>query len=103
MSQRASLPLWPTCPKGGEPWPSWWFWHRRRRTGRARTSAWRSSGRWTRSGAPTPAQAKLSRDACTVELRLAVIAPDFADSDAVQARLDRLVAAYRPFALATGN
>ena len=52
---------------------------------------------------PRLVQAKLSRDACTVELRLAVIAPNFADSDAVQARLDRLVAAYRPFALATGN
>jgi hypothetical protein len=52
---------------------------------------------------PRLVQAKLSRDACTVELRLAVIAPNFADSDAVQARLDRVVAAYRPFALATGN
>src|SRR5207302_8305154 len=46
---------------------------------------------------------KLSRDACAVELRLAVIAPIVADIDSVQARLDRLVAAYRPFALATGN
>ena len=36
---------------------------------------------------PRLVQAKLSRDACAVELRLAVIAPDFADPDAVQARL----------------
>jgi hypothetical protein len=52
---------------------------------------------------PRLVQAKLSRDACTVELRLAVIAPIFADVAAVQARLDRLATAYRPFALATGN
>ncbi|MDQ6673829.1 MAG: ATP-binding protein, partial [Chloroflexota bacterium] len=52
---------------------------------------------------PRLVQAKLSRDACTVELRLAVIAPDFADDGAVRNRLDRLVATYRPFALATGN
>jgi hypothetical protein len=52
---------------------------------------------------PRLVQAKLSRDACTVELRLAVIAPVFADVDALGDRLDRLVAAYRPFALATGN
>jgi hypothetical protein len=36
-------------------------------------------------------------------LRLAVLAPAFADADALEDRLDRLVAAYRPFALATGN
>ena len=52
---------------------------------------------------PRLVQAKLSRDACAVELRLAVIAPIVMDADAVQARLDRLVAAYQPFALATGN
>src|SRR5438270_6917324 len=52
---------------------------------------------------PRLVQAKLSREACTVELRLAVLAPSFADPTAVQDRLDRLVAAYRPFALATGN
>ena len=52
---------------------------------------------------PRLVQAKLSRDACMVELRLAVIAPIFADDGVVQHRLDRLVAAYRPFALATGN
>ena len=52
---------------------------------------------------PRLVQAKLSRDACAVELRLMVIAPAFANADLVQARLDRLVAAYRPFALATGN
>jgi hypothetical protein len=48
-------------------------------------------------------QTKLNRDACVIEVRLAVIAPIFADSEAIQARLDRLVAAHRPFALATGN
>ena len=54
-----------------------------------------STRSWSRpSSAATPA---------SVELRLAVIAPGFADPDAVQARLDRLVAAYRPFTLATGN
>ena len=52
---------------------------------------------------PRQVQAKLSRDACIVELRLAVIAPVIADGSAVQNRLDRLVAANRPFALATGN
>jgi Type IV secretory system Conjugative DNA transfer len=52
---------------------------------------------------PRLVQAKLSRDACAVEIRLVVIAPIFADTVAVQHRLDRLVAAYRPFALATGN
>ncbi|HTD77416.1 MAG TPA: hypothetical protein VK898_07260, partial [Chloroflexota bacterium] len=52
---------------------------------------------------PRLVQAKLSRDACAVELRLAAIAPIVADAGALQARLDRLVAAYRPFALATGN
>src|SRR6266851_2246986 len=52
---------------------------------------------------PRLVQAKLSRDACVVELRLAVVAPAFANADLVQARLDCLVAAYRPFALATGN
>ena len=52
---------------------------------------------------PRLVQAKLSRDACMVELRLAVIAPIFADRDTLVDRLDRLVAAYRPFALATGN
>jgi hypothetical protein len=52
---------------------------------------------------PRLVQAKLSRDACTVELRLAVIAPVFADADGIRDRLDRLVAAYRPFSLATGN
>jgi len=52
---------------------------------------------------PRLVQAKLSRDACTVEVRLAVVAPVFADAHAMQDQLDRLVAAYRPFALATGN
>jgi hypothetical protein len=52
---------------------------------------------------PRLVQAKLSRDACVVEIRLAVITPNFTDAGAVHARLDRLIAAYRPFALATGN
>jgi hypothetical protein len=52
---------------------------------------------------PRLVQAKLSRDACLVELRVAVISPIFPNPNTVQQRLDRLVAAYRPFALATGN
>jgi len=52
---------------------------------------------------PRLVQAKLGRDACEVELRLGVFAPTFADPDAVQARLDHLVSAYRPFTLAAGN
>jgi hypothetical protein len=52
---------------------------------------------------PGLVQAKLSRDALAVELRVAVIAPDFSGDEAIQERLDRLAAAYRPFALATGN
>jgi hypothetical protein len=46
---------------------------------------------------------KLSCAACLAELRLAIIAPAFAPAEAVQARLERLAAAYRPFALAAGN
>jgi hypothetical protein len=52
---------------------------------------------------PRLVQAKLGRDACQVELRLGVFAPTFADPDAVQARLDQLVSAYRPYTLAAGN
>jgi hypothetical protein len=52
---------------------------------------------------PRLVQAKLSRDACAVELRLAIVAPSFAEPDAMQARLERLAAAYRPFALATAT
>ena len=52
---------------------------------------------------PRLVQEKLSRDACRVELRLAVIAPSHAAPDAVRARLERLASAYRPFALAAGN
>jgi hypothetical protein len=52
---------------------------------------------------PRLVQIKLSRDACMVEVRLAVIAPAIADVDALEDRLDRLATAYRPFALATGN
>jgi hypothetical protein len=62
--------------------------------------------RWLRTRElidPRLVQAKLSRDACLVEVRLAAIAPVFADAGLVQDRLDRLVAAYRPYALATGN
>ena len=46
---------------------------------------------------------KLSCAACLAELRLAVIAPAFAPAETVRARLERLAAAYRPFALAAGN
>ena len=52
---------------------------------------------------PRLVQEKLSREACRAELRLAVIAPSHIDPAAVRARLDRLAAAYRPFALAAGN
>jgi hypothetical protein len=52
---------------------------------------------------PRLVQVKVSRDACVVELRLAVIAPLFTNSVAVLSRLERIGAAYRPFALATGN
>ena len=52
---------------------------------------------------PRLVQEKLSREACRAELRLAVIAPSHAAPAAVRARLDRLAAAYRPFALAAGN
>jgi hypothetical protein len=62
--------------------------------------------RWVRNREPVDPRmvlGKLSREACMVELRVAVIAPLFADADLLEDRLDRLVAAYRPFALATGN
>src|SRR5262249_11527767 len=52
---------------------------------------------------PRLVQEKLSREACRVELRLAVIAPNQASLATVRGRLERLVAAYRPFALAAGN
>ena len=51
---------------------------------------------------PRLVQVKLSRDACSIELRLAVVAPAFADAREVEERLERLVAAYRPCAPATG-
>jgi hypothetical protein len=46
---------------------------------------------------------KLSCAACLVELRLAIVAPAFAPAETVHARLQRLAAAYRAFALAAGN
>jgi hypothetical protein len=52
---------------------------------------------------PRLVQDKLSREACRVELRLAVIAPNHASPATVRGRLERLVAAYRPYALAAGN
>jgi hypothetical protein len=52
---------------------------------------------------PRLVQEKLSREACRAELRTAVIAPSHIDPSAVRARLDRLAAAYRPYALAAGN
>ena len=52
---------------------------------------------------PKLVQVKLGRDACQVELRLAVFAPAFVDPTELAARLDRLAAAYRPFSLASGN
>lgn len=52
---------------------------------------------------PRLVQEKLSREACRAELRLGIIAPSHEAPAAVRARLERLVAAYRPFALAAGN
>jgi len=52
---------------------------------------------------PKLVEEKLKRDACRAQLRLAVIAPAGAARADVQARLDRLAAAYRPFALGAGN
>jgi hypothetical protein len=52
---------------------------------------------------PRLVQDKLGRDACRGQLRLAVIAPAHVSPAEVQARLERLAAAYRPFALAAGN
>jgi hypothetical protein len=52
---------------------------------------------------PRLVQLKLSRQACEVELRLAVIAPDCVAETAVVAQLARMSAAYRSFSLATGN
>jgi hypothetical protein len=52
---------------------------------------------------PRLVQEKLKREACRAELRLAVIAPAHVSQAEVQSRLDRLVAAYRPFAVAAGN
>jgi hypothetical protein len=46
---------------------------------------------------------KLGCAACLAELRLGIIAPAFAPAAAVETRLERLAAAYRPFALAAGN
>jgi hypothetical protein len=52
---------------------------------------------------PRLVQAKLARQAGQVELRLGVFAPAFADPGAIEARVDRVLAAYQPFSLATGN
>ena len=52
---------------------------------------------------PKLVQLKLARDACRVELRMAVFAPTFADPRSVEDRLDRVAGAYRAFALGAGN
>jgi hypothetical protein len=52
---------------------------------------------------PKLVQFKLTRDACRVELRVAVFAPMFADPRSVEDRLDRVAGAYRAFALGAGN
>jgi hypothetical protein len=52
---------------------------------------------------PRLVQEKLKREACRAELRLEVIAPAHVAGAEVQASLDRLAAAYRPFAVAAGN
>jgi hypothetical protein len=46
---------------------------------------------------------KLARPVARAELRLAVFAPETAESDDVQAKLDHLVAAYRAYDLQRGN
>src|SRR5205823_1896153 len=46
---------------------------------------------------------KLSSSAFQAELRLAVIGPPAADAAELQARLERLVAAYRAYNVAAGN
>jgi hypothetical protein len=63
-------------------------------------------GRWLRRDQlcdPRLVQEKLSRDACLVELRLAIVAPLQADGDTVRAHLRRLAAAYQALGLASGN
>ena len=52
---------------------------------------------------PQVVQAKISRAACLIELRLAVFAPSFVDPAAVAAYLDGLAVAYQPFSLGAGN
>ena len=52
---------------------------------------------------PRLVQAKISRPACEVELRLAVFAQSHADEAGRDARLDRIAAAFQAFSLATGN
>ena len=52
---------------------------------------------------PQLVQAKISREACRIELRLAVFAPSFVDPAAVAAYLDGLAAAYQPFSLGVGQ
>ncbi len=52
---------------------------------------------------PKLVQEKVRHDARLVELRLAIVAPASVASDELRARLTRLVAAYRPFTLASGN
>ena len=52
---------------------------------------------------PALVREKVSRPAFQTELRLAVFAPAAATRQHAQARLDRLVSAYRQFTLAAGN
>ncbi|HEY2595099.1 MAG TPA: hypothetical protein VGK33_14495, partial [Chloroflexota bacterium] len=52
---------------------------------------------------PRQVQAKLARDACLVELRLAVFAPDFADASCVYEVLENVAAAYRAYSSGAGN
>ncbi|HVA86417.1 MAG TPA: DUF87 domain-containing protein, partial [Candidatus Saccharimonadales bacterium] len=52
---------------------------------------------------PRLVQEKVSRPAYQSQLRLAVFATADAPPGALQARLERLIAAYRPFSLAAGN
>jgi hypothetical protein len=52
---------------------------------------------------PRQVQAKLERDACLVELRLAVFAPEFADESSVYDVLEHVAAAYRAYSSGAGN
>lgn len=62
--------------------------------------------RWLRErdlADPRLVQAKIAREACRAELRVAVFAPAFADPELLDQRLEQLAGAYRAFSLGAGN